>query len=194
MGRERHLNQLDDLQIYPRRLSIPIHSNNSFRINQSIKKKKKKRNRQIFSKERKKKIIFIITKLPISIINNIYRRTTKNRKYDSSNISRFLRANLRKFVKITILCLLCFSAQKFVPKIYMSPKIPANVFRRFFMVSSVSSLCDWLPCLWKGTLDVGASSWRRPTDGALLTVLDCDAGKRTSESVITTYVNTTKCD
>lgn len=169
--------------------SIPIiHSE---LINQ--KKKKKKRNCQIFSKERKKKIVFIITKLSISIINNIYRRR-KQRKYDSSNISRFLRANLCKFVKITILCLLCFSAQKFVPKIYMSPKIPANVFRRFFMVSSVSSLCDWLPCLWKGTLDVGASSWRRPTDGALLTVLDCDAGKRTSESVITTYVNTTKCD
>ena len=62
-------------------------------------------------------------------------------------------------------------------EIYMSPKIPANVFRRFFIVSSVSSLCDWLPCLWKGTLDGGASSWRRPTDGALLTVLDCDAGE-----------------
>jgi len=64
--------------------------------------------------------------------------------------------------------------------VYMSPKIPANVFRRFFIVSSVSSLwtCDWLPCRWNGTLDVGGSSVRRPTDGALLTVLDWEADTR----------------
>jgi len=61
--------------------------------------------------------------------------------------------------------------------VYMSPKIPAKVFRRFFIVSSVSSpvACDWLPCRWNGTLDVGGSSTRRPTDGALLTVLDWEA-------------------
>lgn len=63
--------------------------------------------------------------------------------------------------------------------VYMSPKMPANVFRRFFIVSSVSSpwACDWLPCRWNGTLVVGGSSERRPTDGALLTVLDWEATK-----------------
>jgi hypothetical protein len=59
----------------------------------------------------------------------------------------------------------------------MSPKMPAKVFRRFFIVSSLSSpwACDWLPCRWNGTLDVGGSSVRRLTDGALLTVLDWEA-------------------
>lgn len=67
----------------------------------------------------------------------------------------------------------------------MSPKMPANVFRRFFMVSSESSFCDWLPCRWKGTLvgGGGGSSGRRPTEGALLTVLDCDAACRKIELV-----------
>jgi len=61
--------------------------------------------------------------------------------------------------------------------LYMSPKMPAKVFRRFFIVSSLSSpwVCDWLPCRWNGTLDVGGSSERRLTDGALLTVLDWEA-------------------
>lgn len=61
--------------------------------------------------------------------------------------------------------------------VYMSPNMPAKVFRRFFIVSSLSSpgACDWLPCRWNGTLDVGGSSVRRPTDGALLTVLDWEA-------------------
>ena len=91
-------------------------------------------------------------------------------------ISRFLRANLNLYYNNCLPPL--FQCTKIhMAEIYMSPKIPANVFRRFFIVSSVSSLCDWLPCLWKGTLDGGASSWRRPTDGALLTVLDCDAGE-----------------
>lgn len=63
--------------------------------------------------------------------------------------------------------------------VYMSPKMPAKVFRRFFIVSSVSSpwVCDWLPCRWNGILEVGGSSGRRPTDGALLTVLDWEAAK-----------------
>lgn len=63
--------------------------------------------------------------------------------------------------------------------LYMSPKIPAKVFRRFFIVSSLSSpcVCDWLPCRWNGTLDVGGSSERRPADGALLTVLDWEAAR-----------------
>jgi len=63
--------------------------------------------------------------------------------------------------------------------VYMSPNIPAKVFRRFFIVSSVSSLgtCDWLPCRWNGTLDAGDSSARRLTEGALLTVLDWEAAR-----------------
>lgn len=57
-------------------------------------------------------------------------------------------------------------------RIHMSPKIPAKVFRRFFIVSSVSSLVFWvwLLCRWKGILDGGGggSSERLPT----LVVLD----------------------
>lgn len=88
--------------------------------------------------------------------------------------------------------LLC--ASTFVRWIYMSPKIPANVFRKFFIVSSVSSLWDWLPCLWKGILDGGGSSGRRPTDGALLVVLDCDAvDKESFENCLQPYSALRRC-
>ena len=67
---------------------------------------------------------------------------------------------------------------------YMSPKMPANVFLRFFMVSSVSSAdCCWLPCRWKGR---AGGSGALPVLGALLIVLDCDAGTGTSNTCWTT--------
>lgn len=72
-------------------------------------------------------------------------------------------------------------------ELYMSPKMPANVFRRFFIVSSVSSpwACDWLPCRWNGTLDVGGiSGGRRSTDGALLTVLDWEATGNCEQRIV----------
>lgn len=74
--------------------------------------------------------------------------------------------------------------------VYMSPNMPAKVFRRFFIVSSVSSpsFCDWLPCRWNGILGGnGGSSVRRPTDGAALTeltVLDWEAARNQSSSSI----------
>lgn len=63
--------------------------------------------------------------------------------------------------------------------VYISPKIPANVFRRFFIVSSVSSVmdCDWLPCLWNGR---GGGSGSRPVvvGAPPLIVLVCDAAQK----------------
>lgn len=63
---------------------------------------------------------------------------------------------------------------------YMSPKMPANVFLRFFMVSSVSSAdCCWLPWRWKGR---AGGSGALPVLGALLIVLDCEAGTSTKNT------------
>lgn len=112
-------------------------------------------------------------------------------EFQSSNMLKDLRSN--SWVRVSVADLLplatsprerstsTLSLRRPYLVVYMSPKIPAKVFRRFFMVSSVSSpwpVCDWLPCRWNGILDVGGSSGRRPTDGALLTVLDCEAANK----------------
>lgn len=110
-------------------------------------------------------------------------------EFQSSNMLRDLRSN--SWVRVSVADVLLatsprerststLSLRRPYLVVYMSPKMPAKVFRRFFIVSSVSSpwVCDWLPCRWNGILGVGGSSGRRPTDGALLTVLDWEAASK----------------